>query len=471
MTSREVKSLSVADLKFKLGRMGMSLDKSEHPKDYYVKMYLDKSNAKNKVTRNNTPFYKEQKNIESIRYKKGEESNAYEEEGVKKIDDDIHNKDKSTKNGKDYIYITNKKENINEKNDEIQDDSGIKTTRLIRLKQKKNINNKNNEEYYINSKQSSSKSKKINEINNNYNGQAGNIISHYSLRKRRRNDNLIISTNKKPKNKGKKPKDTEKKEEKEEILQVIGNNDEKNTDEEILYKNKVFNQPGNESIDQNIQLNEESYIRDNQNSESKLQDSESKISEDKNNLIKNIDTSTVSEVSSVTSSRYSIFSRFSSFSFGDIKNNIMNKCKKYIYLWPLLLLIIFGLIFFLNEKYEICDKSNIIIIFSIIMGLLLLYHLCKYFKEIRKFKKIAKEDKEKLLDLLDTQNINRESLAHNSVLLNNFIVQRIGFHNLTPEEYMNCVFPYLIKYLNKEGFILGKVNRNDNEKKEYWKEL
>ena len=59
MSHKEIRNLSKGDIKYKLSQMGMSFDRTNYPKEYYVQLYLDKSNAKNKVTRDNTPFYKE----------------------------------------------------------------------------------------------------------------------------------------------------------------------------------------------------------------------------------------------------------------------------------------------------------------------------------------------------------------------------------------------------------------------------
>ena len=60
MSYQEIEGLSKADLKNKLSQMGMSLDRNDHPRDYYVQLYIEKSNAKNKITRDNTPFYNNQ---------------------------------------------------------------------------------------------------------------------------------------------------------------------------------------------------------------------------------------------------------------------------------------------------------------------------------------------------------------------------------------------------------------------------
>ena len=60
MSYPEIKGLTKADIKYKLSQMGVSLDRTYHPKDYYVQLYIEQSNAKNKLTRDNTPLYNEQ---------------------------------------------------------------------------------------------------------------------------------------------------------------------------------------------------------------------------------------------------------------------------------------------------------------------------------------------------------------------------------------------------------------------------
>ena len=59
MSYRGKESLLESDYKIKLSKMGYSLDRNDHPENYYRNMYFEKSNAKNKITRDNTPFYKE----------------------------------------------------------------------------------------------------------------------------------------------------------------------------------------------------------------------------------------------------------------------------------------------------------------------------------------------------------------------------------------------------------------------------
>ena len=60
MSHKGKESLMESEFKAKLNRMGVSLDRSYHPLNYYKDLYFEKSNAKNKITRNNTPFYNEQ---------------------------------------------------------------------------------------------------------------------------------------------------------------------------------------------------------------------------------------------------------------------------------------------------------------------------------------------------------------------------------------------------------------------------
>ncbi len=43
MLKSDIESLSKSEIKNKLIEMGVSLDKIDHPKDYYVNLYLEKS--------------------------------------------------------------------------------------------------------------------------------------------------------------------------------------------------------------------------------------------------------------------------------------------------------------------------------------------------------------------------------------------------------------------------------------------
>lgn len=162
--------------------------------------------------------------------------------------------------------------------------------------------------------------------------------------------------------------------------------------------------------------------------------------------------------------------RFSSKIVG-IKNSIMNKFKNKVYLWPLILLILFGIVYFLNNTYERFENTHIIIVFSILMGLLVIYNLIRYLITKRNYKKMAKADRKALLVLLKENNITHEELANNMMLISNFINTRIEEHKIDEAEYMKYVFKYLKKYLKKDGFDLNIDENNDENKHDYWKEI
>ena len=115
MSNREKESLLKSDYKSKLNKMGVSLDRTDHPLNYYKQLFYEKSNAKSKVTRNNTPFYKEQ-----IMAKKRQRSSSKKTKGKKNLDFEDISEEKS-----------------DEESNEINNAKGIKTTRLIESKKKK----------------------------------------------------------------------------------------------------------------------------------------------------------------------------------------------------------------------------------------------------------------------------------------------------------------------------------------------
>ena len=151
-----------------------------------------------------------------------------------------------------------------------------------------------------------------------------------------------------------------------------------------------------------------------------------------------------------------------------MKNSVMYKFKHNVFLLPLLLLILFGIVYFLNNSYERFENVNIIIVFSILMGLLILYHLFKYFKTLLNYIKMAKADRFALLYRLINENITRDSLANNMMLINNFINERIELHQINHDEYMKYVFHYLKKDLKKDGF---NLNIGEENNQEFWKEI
>lgn len=161
-------------------------------------------------------------------------------------------------------------------------------------------------------------------------------------------------------------------------------------------------------------------------------------------------------------------SRFSFWKSGrNLKNNIMDKFRKYIYIFPFILLIALGIAYFLSndENY----RTTIIYCFSAIMGLLVLYLLFRYIKDKKRYKKMAREDREELINELQRRNIKIENLIDNTILLNNFIERRIEHHKVTQDEYINYVFPYLQKFVKKDGLELSK--EKEENPINYWIEI
>ena len=150
MSFQEIENLSKTDLKNKLSQMGMSLDRIDHPRDYYAQLYLEKSNAKNKVTRGNTPFYKnkilrgkrergrikeaDKELIDDPNYE--EEEYEEEEEIFDKDNEDLMSEESEEKEGKNLSKRKIKKVKIDETTNDYRT-SGIKITRLIRKKKEK----------------------------------------------------------------------------------------------------------------------------------------------------------------------------------------------------------------------------------------------------------------------------------------------------------------------------------------------
>ena len=464
MSHKGKESLMESEFKAKLNRMGVSLDRSYHPLNYYKDLYFEKSNAKNKITRNNTPFYNEQ-----IMNKKRQRSS-----------------DKKNKKDKKKFYDEINEEQDEEEINDITNTKGIKTIKLIESTGKKNPSKKEKEKTVEeknnilrknniknnNDKLSSRKKEKKEIISHNYNLRSKpekildekNIIK-FGAQNDINNKNILL-------NKEITQKDY--------YLQVNENNNINNeTDEKptIISKKKVLLKRQNAII--NNEKEEDLYNDvDNKNIPIYSYNNESEI--DNNNLTQEIN----SETSSLYSNTQSRFSRWSNYTlmsfskFGDniisMKNCVMNKFRRNAYLFPLVILILFGIVFFLNEKYENFERNNIIIIFSVIMGLIILFNLIKYFRQFHKFKKIAKNDKNELIKLFESLNINKEQIGNKSILINKFIEERIKKNDISEDTYMKYVFPYLVKYLKKEGFYLEKQKKENNineDNNNYWKEI
>ena len=436
MSNRE----TILDFKSKLNRMGVSLDRTDHPLNYYKEMYFEKSNAKNKVTRDNTSFYNEK-----IINKKRQRSSGKKNNQIKNLDfDDI-----SEEQGEDDF-------------DTKQNTKGIKTTRLIESKNKRKPQKKEEiKEEEINTDKvilrSNAKKNKEKNQKNEYLGRSYNLRSRPEtqfdekniIKFGAQNDKYNKNNNRNNKINIKNAKSPQK----DYILNVNENLNESQEKPTIINKKKILLKRQNDII----------------NNEKESMDEQYNPVEDKNNM--NIDNNINqddmeqnpinSETSSFVSNTTSRFSRFSNFTFMSLsrigsnivslKNSIMNKFRRNAYLFPLVILILFGIVFFLNEKYEHFERNNIIIIFSIIMGLIILFNIIKCLKSLHNYKKMAKADIKKLYE---KYNINRENMGE--LLINGFIRERIEENGLNEETYMKYVFPYLVKYLKKDGLYLEK---------------
>ena len=426
MSYQGIETLSKSELKAKLNKMGMSLDRNDHPKNYYKKLYLEKSNAKNKVTRDNTPFYQEQ----IIINKKRQRTSSKKSKPYQKIDFNAINEEEDEEEYIPYNYSR-----------------GIKTTRLIESKKK--IKPQKKEEIYEEKRylRSSNKLKPESEIikhdynlrstskhDANYNinnSEEKNIIKFGA-----QNKNIIYNT----KNPNK------------DIVQLKVKNQKKNNYDYIIKssdKKNIEKKHENNIID----INEEEPIIITQdkklyrNPEQEINNVEKKV--ENKDIITNMEMENNKENENESMSQ-----------------NPQEQKSEYS---------LFGIIFFLNEKYENFERNNIFIIFSIIMGLIILFHLFMYIKDIRKYKKIAKEDKKKLIELLESLNIRKEDIGNNIISLNRFFEeikeQRMRENGLNEETYMKYVFPNLIKYLKKDGYCLEKRNCDENNNYNFWKEL
>ena len=255
------------------------------------------------------------------------------------------------------------------------------------------------------------------------------------------------------------------------------NNYYDNNDYSMQESNEKNMNMNNNSYNQNAQYNYKDIINNNINNNNQmLLENKIKYSNyeaprpqyEESDIYERDETSNINNTSEIsTESRRTKFLR----KIRGIKNSVMNKFKNTVYIWPLLLLILFGIIYLLNSSYERFDNINIIIIFSILMALLILYNVIKCFKTMKNYKKMAKADKKALLELLSNLNINREALGNNTMLINNFILQCIKKHNLTKDEYMKYVFRYLKKYLVEDGFIMNQEDEKDQTRHEFWKEI
>ena len=107
MSTSIAKNMSKSELKSMLMKMGTSLDKDDHPKSYYEKLYLEKMNAKNKRTRSNNIFGREQ-----ILNSKRERT-------------DTKDKKDEDEDDEDYVVEEEEENSSHQENEEINDDENL----------------------------------------------------------------------------------------------------------------------------------------------------------------------------------------------------------------------------------------------------------------------------------------------------------------------------------------------------------
>ena len=223
------------------------------------------------------------------------------------------------------------------------------------------------------------------------------------------------------------------------------NNENKNNNNNFINNNDYNNNNNNINTYQTNISKEREYNDKNINNNRNIINNEAIMQNNNNMIFDNAE----SEEKSVGTSAYSI-NRLP-IAFNNIKNSIKNKSKKIIFLLPYIILITFGITFLLNERY-MNERSSIIIIFTIFMALIIFFHLFLYLKKMKKYKKMAIEDKNELLKKLSES---KEEFT-NEILINDFILSRIDFHRITLDKYVKFVFPYLVKFLKDSNLILEK---------------
>ena len=329
-------------------------------------------------------------------------------------------------NNKNSLNIN---ENTNINNNEMAED-------MIEYEENNNILNKSSNNQLKNNNNFNNMN-----INNNNNKMVEDMIEYEE-----NNDILNKSSNNQLNNK-------------DNFNNMIINNDNNNNINHNMYTNNAMNSNNNNIINENLMNNNNIGINRNYNNYYN--------SFGQNNNDNNINGENESQYSTLTRYTFGIgkYAR-------NLKKNIMEKFKNKIYLWPIIIMIVFGIAYLLNEKYEHCERTSIILSFSIIMALVIIYNIYKYYKELKRYKKMAREDRSNLLERLRNEQINNENLANNYLLLDNFIDSRVLYHHVTMDEYANYVFPYLREYLKKDGFFLIKNNNeNENNISTYWKEI
>ena len=220
MSYSQMKSWSKNELKNRLLKMGISIDKNEHDKSYYEKLYLEQMNAKNKFTRNNNYFGRKQLlNIKRERKKSKEKEEEQEQDNSITPNDSIENNDEEIHENNSINELNDSDEsnqetegkkisNINFNKMKTKDiielnknykESGIKYTRLIPMKKSKNsekkilsINQVDNSAKKSNSHNKKSKSKSKEKNIELFNTESINDNSKRSPLKRSKNKSKKI---------------------------------------------------------------------------------------------------------------------------------------------------------------------------------------------------------------------------------------------------------------------------------------
>ena len=194
--------MSKNELKSRLIKMGMSFDKTDHPKSYYLNLYLEKFNAQNKITRSKNSFGREMLKV------KRERANSKEKHDS---DYNVEEDDKIELNDSDeeYIYEESEENDIDNKGkkisweEEIKErnkyykESGIKYIRLIRRKKQKIEGGK---KLFVTDQiheDSTDKKKSFNEKNDNSINDNEKIIIINKCENKQKNEDIDINNSKK----------------------------------------------------------------------------------------------------------------------------------------------------------------------------------------------------------------------------------------------------------------------------------
>lgn len=142
---RNIEDLSMSELKSLLQRMGMSLDRKNHPKKYYVNLYRSKTKQKHKITRNETSFACSQSKTTNRKRKRSKINQKEQKFKLAQSTQDEENNDTECKN-----------ESKNESENENEDSTPPKEPEMKKKKQlhlnKKNpflINNDEPKETFV----------------------------------------------------------------------------------------------------------------------------------------------------------------------------------------------------------------------------------------------------------------------------------------------------------------------------------